>query len=113
MKPGPDDHYYKDWAEDYNDMKTHQYGDGPVDTEYMEKMRRIMQFLDEFVNGKKTPDRKKEIAVVVMMFPFGDKPDGRVNYMSNGVDRRDMVVLMKEQIARFEGMPTNETNTRN
>lgn len=31
--------------------------------------------------------------------------DGRCNYISNGADRNDVVVLMKEMIARFEGQP--------
>ena len=39
-----------------------------------------------------------------MMFPYGDTT-GRCNYMSNGADRRDVVTLMKEMIARFEGQP--------
>lgn len=32
-------------------------------------------------------------------------PPGRCNYISNGVDRKDVVTLMKEQIKRFEGQP--------
>jgi hypothetical protein len=35
---------------------------------------------------------------VLMVFPFSDK--GRCNYISNGADRRDIVTLMKEMIAR-------------
>ena len=27
------------------------------------------------------------------------------NFISNGADRRDLVVLFKEMIARFEGQP--------
>jgi len=42
-----------------------------------------------------------------MMFPHGDGP-GRVNFVSNGVDRADIVVLFKEMIARFEGQPDLE-----
>jgi hypothetical protein len=37
------------------------------------------------------------------VFPFGDK--GRANFISNGADRKDIVVLFKEIIARFEGQP--------
>jgi len=82
----------------------HQYGDAPIDEQYQQQMIAIMKALDEFINGEaQGPDR--ETAIVVMMFPFGDKPGGRVNYMSNGVSREDMIVLMKEQIARFEGQP--------
>lgn len=39
-----------------------------------------------------------------MMFPF-ENFDGRCNYMSNGADRQDIVTLMREMIARFEGQP--------
>jgi hypothetical protein len=39
-----------------------------------------------------------------MVFPFGDVT-GRCNYMSNGADRKDIVVLMREMIARFSGQP--------
>jgi hypothetical protein len=39
-----------------------------------------------------------------MVFPF-EGFDGRCNYISNGADRRDIVLLMKEMIARFEGQP--------
>ena len=82
---------------------THQYGDASVEEEYRQYMITIMKTLDELVNpGQKAPN--KETAIVVMMFPYGDGP-GRCNYMSNGVSRKDMVTLFKEQIARFEGMP--------
>jgi hypothetical protein len=39
-----------------------------------------------------------------MVFPYGDH-SGRCNYISNGADRKDVVTLMKEMIARFEGQP--------
>lgn len=79
----------------------HDYGDAPIEKRYREQMVAIMETLNEFVNADAG---KKETAIVVMMFPFGENP-GRCNYMSNGVDRKDMVTLMKEMIARFEGMP--------
>ena len=62
-----------------------------------------MGFLDELFNGKaKGPARKT--GIVVLVFPFGDDT-GRCNFMSNGADRADIVTLMKEMIARFEGQP--------
>ncbi len=89
---------------EFTQQQPHQrLGDAPVEAEYHEKMTAIMQALDEFLNGgAKAPNKK--IGLVVMMFPYGDI-DGRCNYMSNGADRRDVVVLMKEMIARFEGQP--------
>jgi hypothetical protein len=66
-------------------------------------MTAVIQAVDEVFNGgAKGPDRKT--GVVLMVFPFGNV-EGRCNYMSNGVDRRDLVILMREMIARFEGQP--------
>jgi hypothetical protein len=41
-----------------------------------------------------------------MMFDIGSGP-GRCNYIAN-VDRDDVVVLLKEQLAYFEGRVTEE-----
>jgi len=82
---------------------THTLGDGPVEEQYRQKMIAIVKTFDEFMNGdKKGPDR--DIGFVLMVYNFGEGP-GRCNYMSNGVDREDIVLLMKEMIARFEGQP--------
>ncbi len=79
-------------------------GDGPVQEQYQEKMTRVMNALDGFVNGgAKGNDRTT--AIVVLMAPFDETYKGRCNFMSNGVDRRGLVVLFKEMIARFEGQP--------
>ena len=87
----------------YQQQPHQRLGDAPVQAEYHEKMTAIMQALDEFLNdGAKAPNKKT--GIVVMMFPYGDTT-GRCNYMSNGADRRDVVTLMKEMIARFEGQP--------
>lgn len=78
-------------------------GDAPVEENYADKMTAIVRALDETFNGdKRGPDRNT--GFVLMVFPFGDH-SGRCNYMSNGADRRDVVTLMKEMIARFEGQP--------
>jgi len=44
---------------------------------------------------------------LLMVFPYEEfnAGDTRCNYISNGADRKDVVVLMKEMIARFEGQP--------
>jgi hypothetical protein len=81
----------------------HQLGDAPIEESYREKMNAIARTLDEFFNGEaKGKDRKT--GFVLLVFPFGAQ-DGRCNYISNGADRRDIVTMMKEQIARFEGQP--------
>jgi hypothetical protein len=62
--------------------------------------------LDELFNGDaKGQDRK--VGFVLMVFPFGNT-DGRCNYISNGADRKDIVVLMREMIARFSGQPETQ-----
>lgn len=79
-------------------------GDQPVEAEYHAKMTAVMQTVDEFFNGDaKGEDRKT--GVVLLVFPFGDEGKGRCNFMSNGADRKDLVVLFREMIARFEGQP--------
>lgn len=81
----------------------HRLGDAPIEEEHHAQMTAVVQALDEMFNGKiGGPDRK--VGFVLMVFPFGDK-SGRCNYASNGADRRDIVTLMKEMIARFEGHP--------
>jgi hypothetical protein len=82
---------------------TNELGDAPIEDAYRAKMVALVRALDDFLNdGARGPDRK--LGFVVMVFPFGEGP-GRCNYISNGVDRDDVVALMKEQIKRFEGAP--------
>lgn len=76
-------------------------GDKPVEPEVIKQMEAIARTLDEFLNEGKLGEARPW-GFVVMIFPFGDQT-GRCNFMSNGADRREIVVLMKEMIARFEG----------
>jgi hypothetical protein len=77
-----------------------ELGDGPIEAEYLESMQHIAGALDVVFNGTKHGG-DRETGFVLLVFPFGEK-DGRCNYISNGADRRDVVKLMREQIARFE-----------
>ncbi len=86
--------------------KDHQLGDAPIEHELHRQMVTMMQVMNEHFNGD-TPPPHREFGIVLMMFPHGDGP-GRVNFVSNGVDRADIVVLFKEMIARFEGQPDLE-----
>ena len=62
-------------------------------------MQQIAGALDDVLNGSKRP---KQNGFVVLVFPL-DGPDGaRTNYVSN-CERKDIIVAMKEVIARFEG----------
>jgi hypothetical protein len=81
----------------------HQLGDAPIEPEYIRLMNTLMGALDEAFNGDKRGD-KRDVGLVLLVFPFGEK-EGRCNYISNGANREDIVVLFKEQIKRFEGQP--------
>ena len=88
--------------------KTHTLGDAPIEEKYIDQMTAVAQGLDEIFNGdKKGKDRPT--GFVLMVFPFRSF-DGRCNYISNGADRKDIIILMKEMIARFEGQPEIKGN---
>ena len=86
-------------------MAKHELGDGPVQKEYIEKMQDLARFIDGMFNGElRGADRT--VGFVLMVYGLGDSNIGsRCNYISNGADRKDVVTLMKEMIARFEGQP--------
>jgi hypothetical protein len=87
-----------------NDKTT--FGDGPIEQAYRDKMNALAASLDKVFNGEaKGKDRK--VGFVLMVFPFTDDghTDGHdCNYISNA-NRPDIVTLMKEMVARFEGQP--------
>ena len=78
-------------------------GDAPISPEYHAQMNDVARALDEVFNGSRGADR--QTGFVLLVFPFGDKDGQRCNFISNGADRRDLVALFKEMIARFEGQP--------
>jgi len=81
--------------------KPFSLGDQPIEPRHYAQMNRVARALDEAFNGDTKP---RETGFVLMVFPF-EGFDGRCNYISNGADRKDIVVLMKEMIKRFEGQP--------
>lgn len=84
----------------------HELGDAPIQEKYRDQMRAIASALDDILNpGEDDADRKT--GFVLMVYPIGQLTNGdaRCNYVSNGADRKDVVALMKEMIARFEGQP--------
>ena len=85
------------------DQQPSELGDQPIEPEYITKMNVVARALDEIFNGElRGPNRPN--GFVLMVFRYGEEP-GRCNYISNGADRKDVVVLMKEMIRRFEGAP--------
>ena len=91
-------------------MSEHELGDAPIQEVYRQKMNQLAAALDEFFNGDKAGPHarsakdERKVGFVLLVFEFGDEP-GRCNFISNGADRRDIVTLFKEMIARFEGQP--------
>lgn len=83
----------------------HTLGDAPVEAQYAEMMTRTARLIDTMFNGDAKP---KKTGFVLLVFPFG--PDeignadelGRCNYMSNA-RREDVIALLKDQLALFEG----------
>lgn len=78
-------------------------GDAPIEERFRDKMNYLAGALDGFFNDPAKSGERKT-GFVLLIFPFGDAP-GRTNFISNGADRKDIVVLFKEMIARFEGQP--------
>jgi hypothetical protein len=84
-------------------MAKHSLGDAPIEPQYVEMMNAMAHALDEMFNGEAKGDDRKT-GFVLLVFPFKDH-EGRANFISNGADRKDIVTLFKEMIARFEGQP--------
>lgn len=69
-------------------------------TETEKKMQSMAKALDAALNG--AGPRKNGFVLLVMPL---DVPQGaRTNYVSN-CDRKDIIVALKEVVARFEGQP--------
>jgi hypothetical protein len=81
----------------------HTLGDAPIEEAHRERMIAMARVLDTILNGP-AKGKDRDIGFVLFVFPFEGR-DGRANYISNGVDRREIVTLFREQIARFEGQP--------
>tara|TARA_R110002110_G_scaffold64634_2_gene178539 strand:- start:2166 stop:2438 length:273 start_codon:yes stop_codon:yes gene_type:complete len=78
-----------------------------IQARYRQRMNEVMTSLDHMFNGP-TRGADREVGIMLLIFPYGEQELGqerRTNYISNGADRRDMIILMKELIARFEGQP--------
>jgi predicted component of type VI protein secretion system len=77
--------------------------DQMIEAKYRAQMQSVVEALDETFNGTAKHPNKK-VGFVLLVFEYGTR-EGRANYLSNGADRKDIVALFKEMIARFEGQP--------
>jgi len=78
----------------------------PIEDAYAKKMRVLAETLDKYFN----PDLPvKTVGFALLIFELGDASDkSRVNYIANA-NREDMLVAMKEFIARAEGRYVADT----
>lgn len=82
--------------------KEERLGDAPIEPQLEGLMNRIATSLDYLLNGgRKGMERTN--GFVLLVFPFEGR-EGRANYISNA-ERADVLTLLKEQVARFEGQP--------
>jgi len=78
-------------------------GETMTQADQKEKARQVAVLLDSYFNGEARGfDRK--VGFVLLVFPYSQVSTG-CNYITNGAERKDMVVLFKELIKRFEGQP--------
>lgn len=85
-------------------MRDQKLGDQPIEPEYHALMNELAGRLDDMFNPMRHMTGKRQTGFVLLAFPYGST-DGRCNFISNGANRQDIVVLFKEMIARFEGQP--------
>jgi hypothetical protein len=81
---------------------TERLGDGPIEPKFIELMNEVAKKLDRVFNGE-AKGKDRENGFILLTFPF-EGHGGRCNYISNA-NRKDVVIMLKEQLARFEGQP--------
>jgi hypothetical protein len=90
------------------DDSKHQVGDGPIQEEFRVKMVTMARALDDYFNGENCAPEDRTVGFICMVFPLNAQ-EGRCNYISNA-DRQDVIIMLKEQLAYFEGQkPTAGT----
>lgn len=83
--------------------RPHSFGSGPIEERHYELMNALAGAIDGIFNGD-PPVEPKKTGFVLMVFPLGPGDDHRCNYISNA-ERKDIIIMMKEQLRYFEGMP--------
>jgi hypothetical protein len=71
----------------------------PIQPQFHATMNQLAGELDRRFNP---PPRQRTVGFALFSFEFGKTEGGRVNYISNG-NREDMIVAVKEWLARAEG----------
>jgi hypothetical protein len=90
-----------------------QLGDKPAEARWTDAMNLAMSIADDIFNPSFQKSmqfgEKRKVGIVMLVFPF-EGHEGRCNFISNGANRDDLVVLFKEMIARFSGQPEIKGN---
>lgn len=74
-------------------------GDAPIDPALHQLMNELGRGIDDVLNLNSAAGKVN--GFVLMAFPF-ENHNGRCNYVSNAT-RETVIVMLKEQLARFEG----------
>jgi hypothetical protein len=78
-----------------------------MDDQTTDFLQRTAKVLDQLLNGEQR-GQDRHNGFVLLVFPFDGPKGARVNYVSNA-DRADVLVALKEVVARFEGRVINTT----
>lgn len=75
----------------------------PIDVKHRTKMRKLAQDIDKSFNGT-LRGKTRAIGFALLIFELSENPfeENRMNYISN-TERGEMIVAMKEFIAKWEG----------
>lgn len=79
-----------------------------IDPKYRALMNKVAVTLDTAFNGD-VRGKNRATGFVLLVFPYGVVDNARTNYISNGADRKEIAVLLREMAAKFEGQPDNLT----
>ena len=82
--------------------------DSKIQKQYREAMNQLAADLDTIFNGQ-AKGKDRQTCFVLLISPFDGPPGQRVNFISNG-QRKEVVVMLKEITARFEGQPEMKGN---
>ena len=74
----------------------------PIEPEFRDTMNKIARSLDDIFNGD-ARGAERDTGFVLLVFPYGVIDNARTNYISNGADRKEIAVLLREMSAKFEG----------
>ena len=83
----------------------------PIQPAYKRQMNELAHVIDLWLNGPKQPGINPNLGFILLTAEFGKIDGGRVNYISNG-DRKDMIAMLKEYLARCEGRVVPDIKTR-